>query len=517
MSSNTTSSNLTAAFVDLATYDEPEKYFYGGTDAVTYFVKKLRKSTWFSVAPTVLSISGGNPGFNQSWGYKISRAGDYLLRTWLRVQLPRVKLSGVYDQDVNVGGGANVVGGGVWKFQDCCLRWTRNLGHNLIREINISFNDLVAERMDSYYLDFWAAFTVPAGKRNGYDNMIGNIPALIDPASVLSQDDSAPVNVRHLPAAILCIPLPFFYARDTGIALPTAAIPYNDMVHYVTFRDLTELLIIDNMNFSALGAGQYSVPCQRSLLVEQNPQLPVDMWAEYAIVSNVERTQMGKAPRDILIEQVQTAPRTQYVPANVAQTDIRFAHSIKALFFSIRNKTNSAEYSNYTAAQPIPGFSGVNFDPVYASDPIRQTSLLYENTARLVNMGSDYFSLIVPWYTAVSIPTETGYHLLSYTLDLVNTNPMGSTNYGKLTNVSFQFGASEAAVLSSGVTPSLDNSELGAPVAQTFETLVVGLNMNIIRISGGKIKYVPSTVDCSMSYRNSLMEENSVRICHVYA
>jgi len=93
MSSNTSSSNLTAAFVDLATYDEPEKYMYGGDTAVTYFVKKLRKSTWFSVAPTVLSISGGNPGFGASFGYKISRAGDYLLRTWLRIQLPTITLA----------------------------------------------------------------------------------------------------------------------------------------------------------------------------------------------------------------------------------------------------------------------------------------------------------------------------------------------------------------------------------------------------------------------------------------
>ena len=181
MSSNTTSSNLTAAFVDLATYDEPEKYFYGGTDAVTYFVKKLRKSTWFSVAPTVLSISGGNPGFGQSWGYKVSRAGDYLLRTWLRIQLPKVKLA---DQSTFTVPSA--VSQGVWAKADCALRWTPNLGHNLIREINISFNDLVAERMDSFYLDFWAAFTVPAGKRNGYDNMIGNVPQLINPCSVLS-------------------------------------------------------------------------------------------------------------------------------------------------------------------------------------------------------------------------------------------------------------------------------------------------------------------------------------------
>ena len=102
-------------------------------------------------------------------------------------------------------------------------------------------NDLVAERMDNYYLDFWAAFTIPAGKQNGYNNMIGNIAELTDPISVVG-----PSAAQTLPAAILNIPLPFFYGRDTGIALPTAAIPYNEMIHYVTFRDVNELLIIDN-------------------------------------------------------------------------------------------------------------------------------------------------------------------------------------------------------------------------------------------------------------------------------
>jgi hypothetical protein len=480
MSSNTTSSNLTAAFVDLATYDEPEKYMYGGNDAVTYFVKKLRKATWFSVAPTVLSISGGNPGFGQSWGYKISRAGDYLLRTWLRVSLPAVKLAGTTGSTVT---------GTSWLWEQCGLRWTRNLGHNLIKEINISFNDLVAERMDSYYLDFWAGFTVPAGKRNGYNNMIGNVPQLVDPTSVYGV--SGTYNVRSLPPAILNIPLPFFYSRDTGVSLPTAAIPYNDMVHYLTFRDLGEVLNLDNIKWASIVgySGQYTVPIQRAMLEDTNPQLQCDMWAEYAIVSNVERTQMGKAPRDILIEQVQTAPKTQFVPANTSNTDIRFAHSIKALFFAVRNKTVASEQSNYTAAQPVPTETGMNFTPILAADPIRQTSLYYESTARLVNMGSDYFSLIVPWYTAVSIPTETGLHLLSYTLDLVNTAPMGSTNYGKLTNVSFRFDASNASIASAAATYSVANASAGAPVAQTFETVVVGLNHNIIRISGGALGF----------------------------
>jgi hypothetical protein len=465
MASNTQSSNLTSGFIDLATYDETEKYLYSGDAAVSYFLKKLRKSTWFTVAPTVLSISGGNPGFGTSWGYKISRAGDYLLRSWLRIQLPSVELT-------NVDGIASQT-----PLQYFSLRWTRNLAHNLIREINIAFNDLVAERMDSYFLDFWAAFTIPAGKRNGYDNMIGNVAQLNNPNSLAL----APVKV--LPEYILNLPLPFFYQRDTGVSLPTAAIPYNDMIHNVYFRDLNEVLIIDDC------LTHQSYPCQRQNLKNGIiPPLYVDMWTEYAIVANVERSQMGKAPRDILIEQVQTAPKGQFDPAknNNINTDIRFSHAIKALFFAVRNKTNQAEQSNYTSASPVPFTNRVNFSPAWASDPIVETTLLYENTARLVRMGSDYFSFIVPYYTAVSIPTETGYHMISYTLNLVATNPMGSTNYGKLTNVSLAFTPSQDAKDAANVTTySLDDALNGAASQQTYETIVVGVNHNIIRISGG--------------------------------
>ena len=44
---------------------------------------------------------------------------------------------------------------------------------------------------------------------------------------------------------------------------------------------------------------------------------------------------MACAPRDILIEQVQTAPRQSFTPATNAQQsfDIRFSHAIKVLFF----------------------------------------------------------------------------------------------------------------------------------------------------------------------------------------
>ena len=44
-------------------------------------------------------------------------------------------------------------------------------------------------------------------------------------------------------------------------------------------------------------------------LTTMEPRLTnVNVWANYAIVSNDERKRMACAPRDILIEQVQSAP-----------------------------------------------------------------------------------------------------------------------------------------------------------------------------------------------------------------
>jgi hypothetical protein len=460
MAANICTSNLTSGFIDLATYDEQEKYMYGGPDATAYFVRETRKSTWFTQVPVVLSRASGQPQFNQEWSVSISRAGDYLINTWLRVTTPEVELS------ENNQFGANGR-----------LRWTRNFMHNLIREACITFNDLVAARFDNFHLDFWAAFTVPAGKRNGYNNMIGTFDDMIQEHAPGDPIESFTLN----------LPLPFFYSRDSGVALPTAALPYNDMRLNFSFRNWNDLLIIDNI--AAAPGNQTSFCALLTDLVGGEPQLgSVQVWANYAIVSNDERKRMACAPRDILIEQVQTAPIQTFAPATNPQPsfDIRFSHAIKVLFFGVRNRTNDCEWSNWTAASPVPGPALVNFSPSGAVDPILETSLIYENTQRLAQMGSDYYSLIQPWYHAPVIPLETGFHMYSYSLDFICLDPMGSTNYGKLTNVSMVPRASPGAILAAnGDCPEGS----GCDFVQRFDFVVTAVNNNIIRISGGALGF----------------------------
>ena len=257
-------SNITSGFIDLATYDELEKYLYGGPNATAYFVRETRKATWFTQVPVVLSRASGEGQFGTEHSVNISRAGDYLLAAWLRVTVPQVQLL--------------VTASGITEAYSR-LRWTRNFMHNLIAECCITFNDLTAARFDNYHLDFWAAFTVPAGKRNGYNNMIGDFDDMTSP--------HAPSN--PIPSFILNLPLPLFFARDSGVALPTAALPYNEMRITYTFRNWSDLLILDNL---APGTAPASVsgPVSSSQLVGGAPQLTnVQTWANYAIVSNDER------------------------------------------------------------------------------------------------------------------------------------------------------------------------------------------------------------------------------------
>jgi len=449
-------SNVTSGFIDLATFDEIEKYMYGGPDATAYFVRETRKSTWFTQVPVVLSRASGQPAFGQEFAASISRAGDYLLQSWLRLQVPSVAL---------VTSGAPT---------GASIRWTRNLMHNIVQECAITFNDLVAARFDSYHLDFWAAFTVPAAKQNGYDNMIGNIKELIEPASVGSALGSATLN----------LPLPFFYARDSGVALPTAALPYNDMRINFKFRDWSQLLI------QSLGNAPNTVntPVNNSALLQGGVPIigQCQVWSNYAIVSNDERKRMACAPRDILIEQVQTAPIQSFTPSTNQQQsfDIRFSHAIKVLFFAVRNTSCSAEWSNYTTTSPTVSSGIISFNPTPGStDPILQTSLIYENTNRLQQMGSDYFSLVNPWYNAPKIPSTTGYHSYSYSLDFICLDPLGSTNYGKLTNVSIVPEASADAIANNSGSYTAYNS------GQTFQFIVTAVNNNIIRISGGALGF----------------------------
>jgi len=138
------------------------------------------------------------------WGKKvtctISRNGDLIHRTYLRVELPSVS--------VPAQNGSTITG----------FRWLNWVGHILIRNVEL---EIGGQRIDKHYGDWlhiWNELTQSAGHQLGYANMVGNIPQLVTP---LFNQTASTASVG---GQVLYVPLEFWFARNPGLALPLIAL-----------------------------------------------------------------------------------------------------------------------------------------------------------------------------------------------------------------------------------------------------------------------------------------------------
>ena len=473
MASGQFSSPATSAtFIDLATFSEQEGFLYGGPDAITWFVRGVQKSNWFSYIPIQLRAQGLFDFGQKNASASVNRSGDYVLDIWFRAQIPQIALG------VAVGGVVPNI------FTNATIRWTHNLMHNLFEKVNITFNELVVMEFDSFWMDFNYQFRLRGSKRIGYRNMIGEVASMITPVGpgVALGDGGYRTAV-----------LPFWFSEDSGIALPIAALPFNDVKVNYTFRALYDLIVLDGGTLAVGGPGGpgTGVPGAYTDIVVfgqagKTPSL-VDpqTYAHYAVVHNDERVKMGDAPRDMLIYQVQTVQQTPFKDVTTPTSfDLRLSHSISLFCYAARNSSTQGDWSNYTTDP-----SGLG------ADPIAFTVLLYENTTRLA-MGSDYYMWTLPYIRSDAIPDETGYHLWTYALIAWLYNPCGSTNYSKLANVSIVHTMSPACIASASTTAPVDSA--GVPIVhnvagvtvifpQTYQHVFTAKNWNIARVANGSL------------------------------
>lgn len=481
---STTATTANTNFIDLATFSELEGFLYGGPHAITWFVSSVTKSNWFSFIPISLRHTQ-TPDFGQrNVQAKLNRSADYCLGVWFRCYVPQIGLKNSIAQTNPQG-----------------IRWVKNFMHNLFERIQVSFNELVVQEFSNYWLDARAAFTIDASKRVGYDNMIGN--------GILDNDGQSSNGVAYARsgAGFFQLPLPVFWAEDSGISLPLAALPFNEITINYNFRRWQELVVLgDNLGGNNQVQTISDVAEFDPTIVEPaNPSKDVEpslkfaeTFAHYVTVHNDERAKMGDAPRDMLIHQIQESSVQPFKDVTTrSRFDIRHSHAVVANFFMVENRswfdTGKGAYgrimSNYTTApsELKPGF-----------DPIQNSILLYEATVRY-NMGADYFSLTAPYYFCPAIPEETGYHMHSYALNpWACDGASGSTNYSKLANVTIEHEMSVACtqaasgLLPNGATPAVADwgsrpAAYAAPFRQTFHHVFISKNHNIVRVANGSL------------------------------
>lgn len=125
----------------------------------------------------------GSAGFGKRVTCQISRNGDLIHRVYLQATVPA---PGTDD-------------------------YVKYLGLRLIKNVEI---EIGGQRIDKHYSEWmyiWNELSLPKGKRDGYDVMVGAGKAAVagvSPASTVTA------------ATTLYVPLEFWFCRNVGLALP---------------------------------------------------------------------------------------------------------------------------------------------------------------------------------------------------------------------------------------------------------------------------------------------------------
>jgi hypothetical protein len=386
------SASLNIAYVDLYSMDLLEKKFYGGSQVSSMFCKTIVKTNWY----THFTIPVKPDGQANTPSWRIPRSVDFNMYNFIINQTPDLK---VKDPT---------------KYR---IAFTRNLGHNIVKESNVTFSDLPnGQSYDSVLLDNWASHAVQPGKWKVYNKMIGNITQLVEFSD-------------HLPSKPIITLCPDYF-EDDGYSLPMNCLRLNEVKkNFVLVDDWSKLLRVE-MAVTDPSTGAITwVPQQANKIVFSNiieGDLTLKMpqfFAQCALVTDEETKWYKKQTLEFMIRQYgrHTAKKDG---AGIHTFNFTMHNSVKAIFFNAVNKDSQAYniYSNYTT-------NPIDYD---GNDPIVSVSLQYDGQPKFDNFPANIFSDIYPFKHATRCPQEAGYHFLPFCNKLNSLDADGSTNFDKI-------------------------------------------------------------------------------------
>jgi hypothetical protein len=446
------SNTLQALFIDLATSDFMEEMFLNleHPERITHFVRSHTPHTPFAMVPIPLPSHSNNAIALKDGGptsFTISRSGDYLLHTWLHLTIPAITCAANHT-----------------------AAWCPKLMHSLVSRAKVTFNDMtLTSTINPNVLDAHAAFHITASKLDVYNEMIGNVPDLTGFCD----------TAGTIPSKELSLPLPFFWSADAGTSLPTAALPYNDIVCEFSFANIGKCLDVFDVTDPA--APVRAVADATTITGYDTLSFTPQLWAEYAIVSNGERDQMGKSARDILVDTWLEHPSQNWSAissGSAYHSDLRLSSTVQALFISAHNTTSGVGLNRQITSRLPVSTGGATFSTQVASgdSAIGEIKLSYENTTHS-HVPAQTAHRVTPYYHAPACNRGdySGVSMLSYCLNTGSLDPVGSSNFGKLTGVTLSVTPTDA-----GKAAAADNNS-----PQTFSVDCAVLAWDVIRISGG--------------------------------
>ena len=452
---------MSGGLMQLVAYGAQDIYLTGNPQ-ITYFKVVYRRHTNFAIESIEQTFNGVGD-FGRRVTALISRNGDLIWKTYVQVKLPRVETGG------------------------CSFRWVDDVGHHLIRSVDVEIGGQRIDRQFGDWLQIWNDLTIPAGQRRGYQKMIGgSVPGEEAFPGSLQQWSSS-----TKPSRTLYIPLQFWFNRNIGLALPLIALQYHEVKIIIEFRPSCELVI----------TGSPQLTCQ---VLDA-----ATIYVDYIYLDTDERRRFAQVSHEYLIEQLQfTGEESICNQAN--KIKLNFNHPVKELIWVVQHddligtsEVNDCEgvlannqWSNFTDVLGALTFN--HAFPLLAGNPVDMAKLQLNGHDRFSTRLGDYFNLVQPFQHHTNIPLSPGINVYSFALRPEEHQPSGSANFSRIDNACLQLSVRYANTILADCTVDVN----GVPAA-TLEDIepylgcsldgcnlqakirIYAVNYNVLRIMSG--------------------------------
>ena len=361
----------------------------------------------------------GSPDFGKKVTVTVSRNGDLITKVYLQTDIPEI--------DAGASGFA----------------WVEELGHFLIKSVEV---EIGGQRIDKHYgrwLSIWNSLTIPSGKVDGYNNMIGN-------TTDMYLHSTSPENKS---GKTLYIPLQFWFCRNAGLALPLIALQYHEVKFNIEFAALADLIDAVYSDYSG------------------SPALAnTSLWIDYIYLDTDERRRFAQTSHEYLIEQLQFTGDESLAGVN-NKVKLNFNHPVKELIWVVQSDaTNGNNYTDaYSDTQEEPSINSADAAGRAASgvNPIEEGKLQLNGHDRFATRKGRYFNLVQPYQFHSNIPA-TGINVYSFACKPEEHQPSGSANLSRIDNATLTLKLTAAA------------AALTNPVVAVY-----AINYNVLRIMSG--------------------------------
>lgn len=219
--------------------------FLMGNPTSTFFKTSYKKHTNFGMQKFRIDYDGirdlrlTEPS---TFKFRIPRYAELLMDTYIVINLPDI-WSPIYHpcEETN------------YKWSAYEYRWIKNIGTNIINEIEITCGSQLLQKYSGEYIRAMVDRDYSAEKKDIFDKMTGNVKNLYSPESISSRSNTYP-SAYYTSSSIgsepsirgrqIFIPINTWFTMNSKMAFPLVSLQYNELVISITLKPIRELFQI---------------------------------------------------------------------------------------------------------------------------------------------------------------------------------------------------------------------------------------------------------------------------------